>query len=134
MGIGKMNIPLFLSTLPEGMTMTINSIDADTPSGMYTYNQYKISLPHTFTVSYISQLCSSLMAVLIYTSTISYINTHPSPQTSPPAFQTISAAPKSASFSYNQTALSTPATAVLSFSNSPYPGVQPRTLRWLKRT
>ena len=37
--------------------MTIKSIDADTPKGMFTYNQYKIGLPKTFTVSpfYISQ-------------------------------------------------------------------------------
>lgn len=50
MGIGKMVVPLFLSTLPEGMTFTITSLDANTPSGMYTYNMFALDLPHTFSV------------------------------------------------------------------------------------
>lgn len=50
MGIGKMVVPLFLSTLPEGMTFTIASLDANTPSGMYTYNMFTLGLPHTYSV------------------------------------------------------------------------------------
>ena len=51
MGMGQMTIPLFISTLPEGMTLTIDEITKDTPSGMWANISLpnNMSFPHTFT-------------------------------------------------------------------------------------
>lgn len=56
MGIGQMTIPLYLSALPEGMTLTIDEVIPNTPPGMYTHfvEPYKITIPHTFTTQEIN--------------------------------------------------------------------------------
>ncbi|KZV73769.1 hypothetical protein PENSPDRAFT_662811 [Peniophora sp. CONT] len=53
MGIGAMNVPLFLTTLPEGMSFTLNSITKDVPQGFWAHESLAtgITLPHTFEAS-----------------------------------------------------------------------------------
>ncbi|KDQ16353.1 hypothetical protein BOTBODRAFT_31040 [Botryobasidium botryosum FD-172 SS1] len=50
MGIGKMTIPLYLTTLPEGMTFTLTSVSRDVPNGFWAHESLasNITLPHTF--------------------------------------------------------------------------------------
>lgn len=57
MGIGQMTIPLFLSTLPEGMTFTIDEITKDAPSGFWAYIGLPngVTFPHTFQPSDIAE-------------------------------------------------------------------------------
>jgi len=56
MGIGKMTIPLFLSTLPEGMTFTIDEFNPNVPKDFYAHITLPngITYPHTFTPSEIA--------------------------------------------------------------------------------
>ncbi|EQB50695.1 hypothetical protein CGLO_09844 [Colletotrichum gloeosporioides Cg-14] len=51
MGAGQMTVPLFVSALPKGMTLTIAKITDNTPSNMYAsfMPAYQMSIPHTFT-------------------------------------------------------------------------------------
>lgn len=58
MGIGKITIPLFLSSLPEGMTLTIDDITKDVPSGFWAHISMPngvSSFPHTFHPSSIAE-------------------------------------------------------------------------------
>ncbi|KAK7915190.1 hypothetical protein PG985_012893 [Apiospora marii] len=54
MGIGQMTIPLYLSALPEGMTLTIDEIVKNEPAGFWTHisqpNEVP-SFPHQFSAS-----------------------------------------------------------------------------------
>ena len=51
MGIGQLTIPIFVSTLPEGMTLTIDEITKDAPSGFWSHMSLpnNMSFPHKFT-------------------------------------------------------------------------------------
>lgn len=57
MGIGQMTIPLFLSTLPEGMTFTVDEITQDVPSGFWAYfsKPNGVTFPHTYQPSDITE-------------------------------------------------------------------------------
>ncbi|CAM6002912.1 unnamed protein product [Sphagnum balticum] len=61
MGLGQMTIPIFLSTLPEGMTFTIDEISKDAPSGFWAYISLPngLTFPHTFRPSEITEGFSS---------------------------------------------------------------------------
>lgn len=51
MGIGTIAIPIFVSVLPKGVTLTIDSITKDAPSGFRAEMSLPngVSFPHTFT-------------------------------------------------------------------------------------
>lgn len=53
MGIGQMTIPLFISNIPAGMSITIHSITPTTPSNMWSHMTFPggLTLPHTFTAA-----------------------------------------------------------------------------------
>lgn len=54
MGIGQMTIPLYLSALPEGMTLTIDEIVKNEPAGFWAHisQPHEVpSFPHTFRAS-----------------------------------------------------------------------------------
>jgi hypothetical protein len=57
MGIGQMTVSLFLSTLPEGMTFTIDEISKNVPSGFWAHMSMPndLTFPHTFQSSEITE-------------------------------------------------------------------------------
>lgn len=58
MGVGRMTIPLFLSTLPEGMSFTVDEINMNVPSGFWGLIgglPSGFTFPHTYTASDIAE-------------------------------------------------------------------------------